>query len=101
MNKVSIDRSLPDRNELWRILVETVHAMPMYITHKRYVSEVMLKEKSDISSKELAVIINITLGEAIVILTEIADEKKDTVKVGDARKSDSQITDRKLFDFSQ
>jgi len=75
--------------------------MPMYNTHKRYVSEVMMKEKSDISSKELAVIINITLGEAIVILTEIADEKKDTVKIGDARKSNSQITDRKLFDFSQ
>ncbi len=54
--------------------------MPMYNTHKRYVSEVMMKEKSDISSKELAVIINITLGEAIVILTEIADEKKDIVK---------------------
>jgi len=100
MNK-TVDRSLPDRDELWRILVETVHAMPMYNTHKRYVSEVMMKEKSDISSKELAVIINITLGEAIVILAEIADEKKDIVKVGDAQKSSSEIADRKLFDFSQ
>ena len=100
MNK-TVDRSLPDRDELWRILVETVHAMPMYNTHKRYVSEVMMKEKSDISSKELAVIINITLGEAIVILAEIADEKKDIAKVGDAQKGSSQIADRKLFDFSQ
>ena len=99
MNKV-IDRSLPNSDELWRILVETVHAMPMYNTHKRYVSEVMMKEKSDISSKELAVIINITLGEAIVILTEIADEKKDIVKAGSAQKSVSQVADRKLFDFS-
>ncbi|HYW00007.1 MAG TPA: hypothetical protein VE862_00985 [Candidatus Acidoferrum sp.] len=100
MNKV-IDRSLPNSDELWRILVETVHAMPMYNSHKRYVSEVMMKEKSDISSKELAVIINITLGEAIVILTEITDEKKDIVKAGSAQKSISQVADRKLFDFSQ
>jgi hypothetical protein len=100
MNK-AIDRSLPDREELWRILVETVHALPMYNAHKRYVSEVMMKEKSDIFSKELAVIINITLGEAIVILTEIADEKKDIAKISDAQKSSPQIADRKLLDFSQ
>ena len=100
MNK-AIDRSIPDSDELWRILVETVHAMPMYNTHKRYVSEVMMKENSGISSKELAVIINITLGEAIVILSEIADEKKEIANVGDPRKSNSQTADRKLFDFSQ
>ena len=100
MNKV-IDRSLPDSDELWRILVETVHAMPMYNTHKRYVSEVMMKENSGISSKELAVIINITLGESIVILAEIADEKKEIANDGDPRKSNSQIADHKLFDFSK
>ena len=72
----------------------------MYNNHKRYVSEVMIKEKSDISAKELAVMINITLGEAIVILSEVANEKGGNGKVGEARKG-SQIADRKLFDFSK
>jgi hypothetical protein len=101
MSKTSNDRSGPDKDELWRILAETVHALPMYANHKRYVSEIMLKEKSDMSSKELAVIINITLGEAIVILAEIANEKRAQLKTGDAVSVNSAGVDRKLFDFTK
>lgn len=101
MSKTSNDRSVPDKDELWRILVETVHTLPMYANHKRYVSEIMMKEKSEISSKELAVIINITLGEAIVILAEIANEKRAQLKTGDVTSVDSTGGDRKLFDFTK
>ena len=101
MSKTSNDRSVPDKDELWRILVETVHTLPMYVNHKRYVSEIMMKEKSEISSKELAVIINITLGEAIVILAEIANEKRTQLKSGDVTSVASTGGDRKLFDFTK
>jgi hypothetical protein len=59
------------KDELWKLLVETVHAMPMYKHQKRYVQDVMLKERPDISAKELAVQINIPLGEAMVLLDEL------------------------------
>ncbi|HXY82300.1 MAG TPA: hypothetical protein VEH56_01165 [Candidatus Saccharimonadales bacterium] len=100
MSKTS-NRSGPDKDELWRILAETVHALPMYANHKRYVSEIMLQEKSDISSKELAVMINITLGEAIVILAEIANETRAKLKAGDVINDNSAGADRKLFDFTK
>jgi len=73
--------------------------MPMYNNHKRYVSEVMMKDKPDISPRELAVMINITRGEAMVILEEITDEKRGSVKVVDQQRTITQA-DRKLFDFS-
>jgi hypothetical protein len=92
-------RSFSAKDELWQILVETVHAMPMFNSHKRYVSEVMMKDKPDISPKELAVMINITRGEAMVILEEIADEKRGSAKIVDQQRITTQA-DRKLFDFS-
>ena len=65
------------KTELWNILLDTVHALPMFKNHKRYVEEVMLKEKPDISSKELAIQINIPLGEAIVILYELRGGRQE------------------------
>ena len=59
------------KDELWKLLVDTVHSLPMYKHHKHYVQEVMVKERPEISAKELAVQINIPLGEAIVLLDEI------------------------------
>ena len=88
------------RDELWKILVETVHALPMYKNHRRYVADVMLKERPDISSQELAVQLNIPLGEAIVLLEE--------VRVGEAKANlagvvpaSSKISDRSLLDFTE
>ena len=31
--------SVLDRDELWKLLVEAVHALPMYRSHKRYVED--------------------------------------------------------------
>lgn len=56
---------------MWQILIETVHALPMYKHHKRYVEKNVLPEKSRISAKEMALLMGVPLGEAIVILEEL------------------------------
>jgi len=62
-------------NPLWSVLVETVHAMIMYPHHKAYVRDVVLHEQPDITARDLAVKLGITLGEALVILHELKKEK--------------------------
>lgn len=58
-------------NPLWVILQETVHSMIMYPHHKAYTRDVILNEQPDITPKELAAKLGISLGEAIVILYEL------------------------------
>jgi hypothetical protein len=70
-----------ERNPLWLILVETVHAMPMYASHKAYVRDSLILETPDISFEELSVRLDITLGEAMVILHEIEEEKQQRTEV--------------------
>jgi hypothetical protein len=88
------------KEELCKLLVDTVHAIPMYKNHKRFVEEVMLKEKPDISSKELAVQLNITLAEAIVILDELRGGKREP-NTANASINAPKGTDRSLLDFSK
>jgi hypothetical protein len=64
------------KEKLWPILVETVHASVMYPTHKAYTRETMLQKKPDITASELANRLNMPLGEALVILHELAEERK-------------------------
>ena len=64
------------KEKLWPILVETVHASVMYPTHKAYTRETILHEKPDITASELANRLNMSLGEALVILHELAEERK-------------------------
>ncbi|MBS7606626.1 hypothetical protein KEJ14_02140 [Candidatus Bathyarchaeota archaeon] len=61
---------------LWPILVETVHSMIMYRYHKTYVEEKILREKPEISPRELAARLGIPLGEALVILYELRGKAK-------------------------
>jgi len=58
-------------NPLWPILVDTVHAMPMYPHHKAYVTDRLLNTHPAITPRELAVQLGIPLGEALVILSEV------------------------------
>ena len=58
-------------NPLWAILQETVHSIIMYPHHKAYIRDVILNEQPDITPKELATKLSISLGEAIVILYEL------------------------------
>ena len=67
----------------------------MYKHHKHYVEDVMLKEKPNISSRELAVQLNITLGEAVVLLDELRGEGTRTVETSDPSKRPG----RTLLDF--
>jgi hypothetical protein len=64
------------KEKLWLILVETVHASVMYPTHKAYTREMILQNKPEITAGELANRLNMPLGEALVILYELAEEKK-------------------------
>lgn len=66
-------------SSLWPTLVETVHAMIMYPHHKAYVRDIFLKEKPNLTAKLLATKLGIPLGEALVILHELAEERKTPV----------------------
>jgi hypothetical protein len=61
---------------LWPILIETVHALTMYKHHKRYISTVVLNEKPGSTPKELSLYLRIPVGEALVILSELEEERK-------------------------
>ena len=62
--------------KLWPILVETVHALVMYPNHKAFTRDDVLPEKPGTSPAELAARLNMPLGEALVILCELASERK-------------------------
>jgi hypothetical protein len=64
------------KNELWPILVETVHSLVMYPNHKAYTREAILSEKPETTPTDLATRLKISLGEALVILYELAEERK-------------------------
>ncbi|MGQ9507460.1 MAG: hypothetical protein ACUVTB_06360 [Candidatus Bathycorpusculaceae bacterium] len=63
------------KEKLWPLLIETVHALIMYPNHKAYIREVVLHEKPDITPQELAARLGIPLGEALVILYELKNER--------------------------
>ena len=64
------------KEKLWPVLVETVHASVMYPSHKAYTREMILNEKPEITASELANRMSMSLGEALVILYELAEERK-------------------------
>ena len=87
------------RDDLWKLLVDTVHSLPMFNHHKRYVQDVMLKERPEISSQELAVQINIPLGESIVILDEI--RSKGVSGSANVATSSGKAENQTLLDFDK
>ena len=72
-----------ERNPLWLILVEIVHALPMYPSHKAYVRDSLLLEAPDISADELSLRLDIPLGEAMVILHEVKGERSQGADGGE------------------
>jgi hypothetical protein len=85
------------KEEIWNALVQTAHALLMYKHHKRYVEEVMLKERPDITPKELAIRLSIPLGEALVLLSET---RNDTGQLKVPKETVSKGDDRSLLDYS-
>mgnify|MGYP005663496935 CR=1 FL=1 len=63
-------------NPLWPILVETVKALPSYPYHKEYVRSVLLRDNPEISPEEVKIKLGIPLGEALVILHELALKRR-------------------------
>jgi len=63
------------KEKLWPVLVEAVHALVLYPSHKAYIRDVILPEKPEITASELAARLNMALGEAIVILYELTSER--------------------------
>lgn len=59
------------KSPLWSILVDTVHASVLYPHHKSYVERVILPERPSITGIELAILMGISIGEAIVVLHEL------------------------------
>lgn len=66
------------KEKLWTVLVETVHASVMYPSHKAYTRETILQETPDITASELASRMSMPLGEALVILHELTEERKSS-----------------------
>jgi hypothetical protein len=64
------------KQTLWPILIETAHALIMYPNHKAYTRDVILPGKPGITAAELAVRLKMPLGEAVVILHELSEERK-------------------------
>ena len=62
---------------LWSVLVETAHSLILYRHHKAYVRDVILYEKPDLSPQDLALSLGVSLGKAMVILSELRGEKAE------------------------
>ena len=86
------------KEEVWSALVQTAHSLLMYNSHKRYVEEVMLKERPEISPQELAIRLSIPLGEALVLLSETRSEH-GTLR--GASGTPPKSNDRTLFDYTK
>jgi len=90
-----------EKEELWNALVDTAHTLIMYKNHKRYVQEVMLKERPDISPKELAIRLNIPLGESLVLLAETRDRGSEGGKAKTPAEEEGKRDDRSILDFTR
>jgi hypothetical protein len=62
--------------QLWQLLVQAVHASVMYPTHKAYTRDSILPQKADVSAVELSERLGMPLGEALIILSELTQERK-------------------------
>lgn len=64
-----------EKSPIWAVLVETVHSLSLYRSHKAYTQELILPEKPGITPEELSKRLGMPLGEALVILAELSTEK--------------------------
>ncbi|MCW4029527.1 MAG: hypothetical protein NWE92_07760 [Candidatus Bathyarchaeota archaeon] len=64
------------KEQLWQLIVESVHASVMYPTHKAYTRDSILPQNPALTPLELAEQLGMPLGEALVILSELAQDKK-------------------------
>jgi len=65
---------------LWQILVDTVHTIVMFPHHKAYVRDVVIAEQPQITAEDLALKLDISLGESLVMLYELQNLKGENQK---------------------
>ena len=65
------------KERLLQLLVETVHTSVMYPTHKSYTRDTILPQKADVTPTELAESLGMSFGEALVILAELSEDRKN------------------------
>jgi hypothetical protein len=63
------------KERLWQLLVQAVHASVMFPTHKAYTRDSILPKNAEISATELTERLGMPLGEAMVILSELAQDR--------------------------
>jgi transcription initiation factor IIE alpha subunit len=68
------------KEKLWQLLVEAVHTSVMYPTHKAYTRDSILPSNAEITPEELAQRLGMSLGEALVILSELQPERSISLK---------------------
>lgn len=64
------------KEQLWQLIVESVHASVMYPTHKAYTRDSILPQNPAVTAQELAERLGMPFGEALVILSELIEDKK-------------------------
>ena len=64
------------KEQLWQLLVDSIHASVMYPTHSAYTRDCILPNQPDVSVMELSQRLGMPLGEALVILSELTTERK-------------------------
>ncbi|MCW4006153.1 MAG: winged helix-turn-helix domain-containing protein [Candidatus Bathyarchaeota archaeon] len=69
-----MDLDAYSKEKLWELIVETVHANPMYPTNKAYTRDTLLPENPDITATELAERLNMPTAQALVILEELKEK---------------------------
>lgn len=67
-----------DKNPLWGVLVEAVHSLPLYRSHKNYIKEVIRPKNPNARPEELSEMLGMPLGETMVILEEL--DREDSLK---------------------
>jgi hypothetical protein len=73
---MAMDLDAYTKEQLWALLVEAIHASVMYPTHKAYTRDSILPQTPNITPKELAQTLGMPLAEALIILGELAPDKK-------------------------
>jgi hypothetical protein len=64
------------KEQLWRLLIDAVHLSVMYPTHKAYTRGTILPKQPEIQALELSERLGMSLGEALIILNELRQDKK-------------------------
>ncbi len=65
------------KNPLWLILQETAQSLPLYNAHKAYVRDKILPEKPRVRAEEISHRLDMPMGEAMVILSELREKIAD------------------------